>query len=104
MKNDGLVFLLVVIAIIGFAKILWSYINLYYEVLELRKKLGREKMPEKKYVNGKFYFIKYLRFIFSAKYYENTHMFKYFPRGKKAVMIAADKVKTFFESDGYNAA
>jgi hypothetical protein len=42
MKNDGVVFLIIVLAIIGVAKMIWIYINLYYEVLELRKKLGRK--------------------------------------------------------------
>ena len=41
MKNDGLTFLLIVVAIIGIARMIWSYINLVYEVQDLRKRLGK---------------------------------------------------------------
>jgi len=41
MKNDGLLFVIVVSAIIGIARMIWSYINLVYEVRELREKLGK---------------------------------------------------------------
>jgi hypothetical protein len=41
MKNDGLTFVLIIIAIIGFAKLVWSYVNLFYEVQDLRKRLGK---------------------------------------------------------------
>ena len=41
MKNDGLAFVLAVIAIFGFAKLIWNYVNLFYEVQDLRKRLGK---------------------------------------------------------------
>jgi hypothetical protein len=41
MKNDGLTFVLMVVAIIGLAKLVWSYVNLFYEVQDLRKRLGK---------------------------------------------------------------
>jgi hypothetical protein len=42
MKNDGLAFVLIVLAIIGLGKMIWSYINLVYEVQDLRQRLGRD--------------------------------------------------------------
>ncbi|MFO7447533.1 MAG: hypothetical protein R6W90_14275 [Ignavibacteriaceae bacterium] len=41
MKNDGVTFVLIVLAIIGLARMIWSYINLVYEVQDLRKRLGK---------------------------------------------------------------
>jgi hypothetical protein len=41
MKNDGLTFVLIVVSIIGLAKLVWSYVNLFYEVQDLRKRLGK---------------------------------------------------------------
>jgi hypothetical protein len=41
MKNDGLTLVLIVVAIIGLAKLVWSYVNLFYEVQDLRKRLGK---------------------------------------------------------------
>lgn len=41
MKNDGLTFLLVIVSFIGIAKLVWSYVNLFYEVQDLRKRLGK---------------------------------------------------------------
>jgi hypothetical protein len=41
MKNDGITFVLIVLAIIGAAKMIWSYINLLYEVQDLRRRLGK---------------------------------------------------------------
>jgi hypothetical protein len=41
MKNDGVTFILIVLSIIGLAKMIWSYINLVYEVQDLRRRLGK---------------------------------------------------------------
>ncbi len=41
MKNDGLTFVFAVVTILGFAKFIWSYVNLFYEVQDLRKRLGK---------------------------------------------------------------
>jgi|GEM_PF-3624878 hypothetical protein len=41
MKNDGLTFVIIVSLIIGLGRMIWSYINLFYEVQDLRRRLGK---------------------------------------------------------------
>ena len=42
MKTNGVIFVALVVAVIGLAKLVWSYVNLFYEVQDLRRKLGKE--------------------------------------------------------------
>jgi hypothetical protein len=56
MKNDGVAFIIVVGGIIGLAKMIWSYINLAYEVEDLRKKLGKDvKQHNGSWLNTLYY-------------------------------------------------